>query len=231
MRKLLITLIVLAALFVAADRAANAYAEKQAAKQIAANAHLSERPDVQIGGFPFLNQVVGGTYQSIRISTDGLTTHGVTIGAIEARLQGVRLPLRKLITRDVSGVPVRDLHATVHVPYHEVVAATGINGLQLAGGNGRLHIRLPISVPFVGSVTMAGTAKLGVSSGHLALYDVNLSGAGGTVPSSLVAQARSQLQRALPLSNLPLGLRLVGARAGANGLIVTVAAHDTVLHR
>ena len=97
MRKLLISLAVLAVLLAAADRIGVAVAENQISGRIETAYGLPAKPGVTIAGFPFLTQVVGGDYQQINVSVnqvqaDGVTLHNLTFMAL--LMEGIRDAVR-----------------------------------------------------------------------------------------------------------------------------------------
>ena len=67
MRRLLIVLVVLAALLVVADRVGVVVAENRLAGQIQQQLVLDSKPDVSIHGIPFLTQAIRGRYKDIRV--------------------------------------------------------------------------------------------------------------------------------------------------------------------
>jgi len=67
-RKFLVTLVVLAALLVAADFGARVYAESQTAAAVQAQLGTATAPDVSIEGFPFLYHAVRGEYPQVIIT-------------------------------------------------------------------------------------------------------------------------------------------------------------------
>ncbi|WP_217577271.1 DUF2993 domain-containing protein, partial [Streptomyces sp. GbtcB7] len=71
--------------FVIADRVAVGFAVNKAAVRIKSTEGLASTPDVSIGGFPFLTQVVGGELDGVKIgikdyeaSTSGAGSAGGT---------------------------------------------------------------------------------------------------------------------------------------------------------
>jgi hypothetical protein len=60
MKKLLVALVVLALLALGLDRGGVYVAERVAGSSLQDSQGLSERPDVDIAGFPFLDQLVSG---------------------------------------------------------------------------------------------------------------------------------------------------------------------------
>ena len=81
---LIVVLVVLAGLFVVADRIAVGIADRrladQAATQLASRQITSaKKPTASIGGFPFLTQVLAGKYQKVTIDVDHPRTQRTTL--------------------------------------------------------------------------------------------------------------------------------------------------------
>ncbi|MQS12891.1 DUF2993 domain-containing protein [Streptomyces kaniharaensis] len=91
--KATIALVVLCGLLVGADRIAVGVAEDEAADRMVSSGRMSQRPDVSIGGFPFLTQVLSMKLDDVRISADGLTVgdgrNQVALHSFKAQLSGV----------------------------------------------------------------------------------------------------------------------------------------------
>jgi len=68
MRALLVVVLLLVGLAVVADRVAVGVAETRVGEQLAAEGGLAGTPEVDITGFPFLTQAIGGRYDEVRIS-------------------------------------------------------------------------------------------------------------------------------------------------------------------
>ena len=87
-------------------------------------------------------------------------------------------------------------------------------------GRARAGFTLPL--------TAAGTVRL---SGHDLLIDVQkASGVGVTVPGFLVDRVSDLLDIRYTIPALPFGLQLTSVKPTDDGVVVTVAAKDTVLH-
>ena len=65
-------MLVLAGLFVAADRIALSYAEDKAASTLQQSQQLNQKPDVSVAGFPFLTQLAAGEFDDVTISASDL---------------------------------------------------------------------------------------------------------------------------------------------------------------
>ncbi len=90
-RKYVIIFVIVVALLVVLDFGARVAAQGIMASQDPAAGHLPQKPDVSIGGFPFLTQVASKDFQHVTISTTNLTEGPVTISSINATATGIRL--------------------------------------------------------------------------------------------------------------------------------------------
>jgi hypothetical protein len=97
MRKLLIVLVVLAALFVVGDFAARAYAESRAATALQNSFDLSKKPSVSLAGFPFLVHLTSGSFSSISLSDTDFRAKGVAVRAVDLTLHDVRFSAAAMI--------------------------------------------------------------------------------------------------------------------------------------
>src|ERR1700754_2425310 len=118
MRKVLVViLLLLIGGVIAADRLGVRMAEDEIAKQVASQYRLDTRPDVNIHGFPFLTQAVGGTYDRIDVSLGEWTEKGVTVHDATLKLTGVRAPLADVVNGNSAQITVRNATAEAVVPY------------------------------------------------------------------------------------------------------------------
>jgi hypothetical protein len=97
MRKLLIVLVVLAAVFVVADFAARAYAESRAATALQKSFDLSKKPSVSLAGFPFLVHLSSGSFPSISLSDSDFRAKGVAVRAVDLTLHDVHFSAAAMI--------------------------------------------------------------------------------------------------------------------------------------
>src|SRR5690348_8639826 len=104
MRKLLIGVVVLAALLVAADRISVAVAENQISERLTSAYGLPARPGVTITGFPFLTQVVAGDYRQIDVSASQVPAGGAVLHQLNVRLTGVHATVGQVLGNGSSMV-------------------------------------------------------------------------------------------------------------------------------
>ncbi|MEW2620448.1 DUF2993 domain-containing protein [Streptomyces sp. NPDC048106] len=91
MLRLLVWVLTLACLVTLADRWALLYAERQAADQLKDRLHLTAAPEVRIGGFPFLTQLLDRRLDSVRITVPDVPAERVTLTQVTATARGIRI--------------------------------------------------------------------------------------------------------------------------------------------
>ena len=228
MRRLLIVLVVLAALLVVADRVGVEVAENALAGQIEQQLDLDRKPDVSIRGIPFLTQAVGGKYKDIRVQLPDVDAGDVQNVAIDARLQGARVPLSGAVRGNVDQIPVDRIGGTVSVPYDELAQASGISGLRITREGDSL--RLTGSVRVLGrAVDAEAVGRVEVNQGRLEINAEQAKVAGIPVPQPVLDEAARLLSFRVQPRNLPLDLRITAVRVADAGLLVDAVSDDVVL--
>ena len=230
MKRLLVSLLVLAALAVAADRIALVVAERQVAAQLQTSGSLSTRPQVSVRGIPFLTQALAGRYDDIELSATDVSAGGGRLSRLDASLHGVHLPLSAALSGSVTSVPVDSVRATVLVSYADLATQLRDRGLSVTPAGALLRV--------TGSVTVLGRR---VSAS--ALSSVRLSGSSVVVSAQRFEVGNAAADRALTsglagrfdfvvrIGTLPYGLKLTAVRVSPDGVIATAAGTNTVLHR
>lgn len=229
MRKLLITILVLLVLAVVADRVAVTIAQDQVAAQLEHQAGLAGRPDVRITGFPFLTQAVAGRYTDVEIGLTAADLGQPAGTSAHVSLQDVRLPLSEVLSGSVDQLPVGRVVGTATLSYALLAKEIGGDTTLRQEGDG---LRITRTVEVAGQripATATGTVTL---DGRDLVIDVqHASGAGVQLPDFLVGQISDRLGLRYRIPALPFGLRVTSVRPAADGVVVTVAADDTVLGR
>ncbi len=224
--KWLVGLLVIVALLVGADRVAEHAAAGVLADRL--QAELGSRPTVEIDGFPFLTQAVGGSYQRLRVSAPLVRRDGLSLRDFSATLTGVHVALGDALGGSLSAVPVDRLDAGALVAYDDLTQLAGNPGLKLAGDpqgvrvTGRVAaLGRQVDVSAVSSVTLVGAAVV-VTAGQLQVDGVAVDG-------PLAAALRGRLDLRVPLPALPYGVRLRSVSAGPQGITISGSARDVVL--
>ncbi|MBC3843553.1 DUF2993 domain-containing protein [Streptacidiphilus sp. 4-A2] len=226
-RRLLIVLLVLAGLFVVADRVAVNLAQSQVASQIQSSRKLPQKPGVDIEGFPFLTQLLGGKLDEVKVHADSMVVQGtggvqpVTLQNFQADLKGVKLE------NNYSTAVADTAVGSALISYANLSSAMQSHPALSYGGAGRVKVAVTVDVPLIGSRHISGTAKLTASNGALGVTDVSgitglsdLPGVGDALVESLAAAA---IGPQFQLSGLPTGLEVTQVQAEPNGVLATVA--------
>lgn len=221
MRALLVVLVVLALAGVGADRVAHRVATDEAEQQLVAEGFTD--PQVDVGGFPFLTQLLSRDFDSVDVESASVERDGLRAEDLTATGSQVSAP---------SGGPVtaRSLTGEATVTYAEVLRRVGLPGLALEQAGDR-RVRLTRDVTVLGrtlSVTAVGRVhaegrRLRVEPTRYELAD------GGTVGGDLEAVLADEFAVTYPLRELPDGLSVERITAGRDGFVVRVTGEDVDL--
>jgi hypothetical protein len=228
MRRLLIVLVVLAALLVAADRVGVVVAQNRLASEIEQQLDLDRKPDVSIRGIPFLTQAISGKYKDIRVQLPDVDAGDVQNVAIDARLQGTHVSLSDALGGKVDKIPVDRISGTLLIPYDQLAKASGISGLTITRQGDSL--RLTGSVQVLGRPIKAeAVGRVEVNDGQIAINAEEAKVAGIPVPQAVLDEAARLLSFRVQPRNLPLNLRITAVRLADSGLLVDAVSDDVVL--
>jgi len=228
MRRLLIVLVVLAALLVAADRIGVVVAQNRLASELQQQLDLDAKPDVSIRGIPFLTQAIRGTYKDIRVQLPDVDAGDVQDLSVNARLQGAHVSLSDALGGNVDRIPVDQISGTLLIPYDQLARASGISGLTITREGDSL--RLTGSVQVLGrSIKAEAVGRVEVNDGRIAINAEQAKVAGIPVPQAVLDQAARLLSFRVQPRNLPLNLRITAVRLADGGLLVDAVSDDVVL--
>jgi len=228
MRRLLIVLVVLAALLVAADRIGVVVAQNRLASELQQQLDLDAKPDVSIRGIPFLTQAIRGTYKDIRMQLPDVDAGDVQDLAVDARLQGAHVSLSDALGGNVDRIPVDQISGTLLIPYDQLARASGISGLTITREGDSL--RLTGSVQVLGRPVKAeAVGRVEVNDGRIAINAEQAKVAGIPVPEAVLDEAARLLSFRVQPQNLPLNLRITAVHLTDTGLLVDAVSDDVVL--
>ncbi|HET6908716.1 MAG TPA: DUF2993 domain-containing protein [Mycobacteriales bacterium] len=212
MRRAIIVVVIIVGLLVVADRVAVVAADRIVAERIQTDQGLQERPDVSIGGFPFLTQAIGGRYGSVTLTVHDLHRVAVAVHTLTVHLSGVHVPLSAVFRGHVSSVPVDHATASIVLTYADLNAFFGGRHLTVSkGDDGEVRV--------AASASVAGHTLAASGQGRV---DVR-----GT---DLVVTIGNGLDLTIPLGGLPFRIALVSAKATNTGVVVSATAAGLVLH-
>ena len=240
MRRFLITLSVIIVVvgvgLFGMDRALAAYAEGKIADQtsaeIAKQGMRSGTPIVDVGGFPFMTQVLAGEYKRIQIDIPDLQGQGVKLPTLRLVATDVKAPMDALRSGNGSITAGKVTGSSV-VPWDVVIAAAKLKDLTLnANPDGSLKVSGTVtfagfSVPLTGSakVSVGGPTTLKVQVTDLKGTDDNLN----SVVKSLITAYQDKLVFNVAVPKLPYNLKLSKVTPTPDGLDLQVFAENVPL--
>jgi hypothetical protein len=225
----LVFLLLLAAIFVVADRVAVTVAEDQVATKLADQRPFIGKPAVSIHGFPFLTQAIGGKYDDIEVTGVGEPISGMTGARVDAHLHGVHIPLSAVRQGRPDTVPVDRVDVAISVPLAELARVAGVPSLTLSSQGSNVLAQAPVDVPGVGKVTLSATVHLSIADNHLDGALSNLRALGTSLPSSVADAAAKGLNIHVPLPNLGFDSAVAGVHAAGGNVVFTGSGRHIVL--
>ena len=227
MKALLVVLLLLVGLAVVADRVALGVAEDRVATELVEKGGLQGSPEVEIAGFPFLTQAIGGTYDDVRISLTAEQLGQPEGTRADIALHGVEVPLSSVLSGSVAEVPVERIDGTATLSYALISAQIGSDTELSREGDG---LRITRTVELLGQqVPLTATGDVTLEGSDLVVDVQEAAGAGVDVPSFLVDRAADLLDLRYTVPPLPFGLELTGVRPAEDGVVVDVEAVGAVL--
>ncbi|MCW2886870.1 MAG: hypothetical protein QOE54_7005 [Streptosporangiaceae bacterium] len=223
MRKVLLVLVILlVGGVIAADRIGVRVAQNEIAKQIAAQYNLPRKPTVNIHGFPFLTQAIGGQYDQIDVNIGNWTQQDITVSDLKIQLSGLKAPLMDVLNGDNSRMAARTATASAIVPY-DVIKKRAPQGVKEISAQGK-DLRLRGTFAFLGfntDVTMVVAVK--ATRQGIAITPDSVQTGGAAIPISILQQ---RLTFTVPVQNLPIGSRISKVEVTPNGLLVAATADN-----
>jgi hypothetical protein len=222
LRNVIIWVVCLAGIAVLADFSAAAYAEYRVSRALRANADLTSDPAVTFHGFPFVAQVIRGSYRDIEISAEEVRPDTQRDTRVQATLREVNMPLQHLIDGSVRTVHAGAVDVRTWLDSTELGQMLGIPDLQLStspadkadgtGGSGGSGMTT------TGAIVLMGTLPVpGDQAQELGIRSVDLRGL--TRPDTLPALADRG-----PLAGMPQKKVSVEAQVVLNGSQLRVVA-------
>jgi hypothetical protein len=241
---LLVLLVLLLGLVVIADRVSAGVAEDRIAQQAAqelknAGATTASEPTVEIGGFPFLTQVLGGNYDSITIKADKPQSDGITLETLTIEAKDVKAAASDLLNgrgpvtaNEITGRAtlswdtVRSLItlANLPVPFEP-------STLELKVVNNNVELRLPLALAgFETTLVATGTITVAEGKVSLKLSEINAEGVELTPAArTLLNSIKNRLTATIRTPKMPYTLTIRNIETTTEGVNVTAAAANVQL--
>lgn len=224
--RVLVTLVVLALAFVAADRIGVYVAEDRAEAALASR--LGARPNVEIHGFPFLTQWGQGSYEEVTLSGKQATVEGARIDDPVITLSDVRTAAWAHNSQDFDGATAGTVKLSGTVAYSTLPLPNGVT-VKRDGKSGK-NVRLSGTVSVFGhQEKFRATGAVSLEDGRITLSPHSIHFLGRTPSAALTAIARDHLELSVRPPKLPNGLSVTGVSVTDNGIRVTATGHDMKL--
>lgn len=213
--------VLLVVLLVVLDRVAVSIAEGKVTPLVsqAAEDHgfTPRNTSVDINGFPFLTQVIGGDLDSVHVHMSDVQTDQLRIRELDATLTHVNVPSKALTSGDASGVKAQKIKGYVAIDPAEIQRALSTEDIKIEPRGNTLDAEVPvkwgrISTSIVGEVG----AKTRGDRLVLSLQHAHVSNAPIPIPDNLVSTAVDSFASSFAIPELPFGLSIdrVGASDG-----------------
>jgi hypothetical protein len=243
-----VVVVVLIGLFVVADRVAANIAESriadQAAKEMSKRQITSaQKPHANFSGFPFLTQVLSGTYQKVTIAVDHPQAGKVKLDQLTLVADQVHAPLGT-VTSGQGQVTADTVQGTATMGWDVVrglvdttplsqVPGLDVSKLDVQVKDNKLALSAPVA--FAGlSLTLQASGTLAVTKGEVRLQieDLRAASAGGgtsAISPAIVNQYRDRLNVKIAVPNLPYDLVVNKVETSSKGILITATAANVVL--
>jgi LmeA-like phospholipid-binding len=207
------------------DRYAQRRAEDRVATALQPQLGTPERPQVDVGGFPFVTQIITGSVGKIHIVADELgTTNNAPLILAHADLV-------------MTDVVTNDWFKTMKIAHTEGPALldyTKLSALARAplsyGSEGRVQIVHKTTV--IGrevDAVITGAPRLDVEEQTMTLSDAKISVAGVNLPDFTAQALLAALLKPIPLKGMPIGLTVTSIDAAEDGLHLALAGDNQTI--
>jgi hypothetical protein len=145
MRKLLVVLLVLAAGFVLVDIGLKAFAQYWVGRELQQNLDLEERPDVSLGGFPFIPKLFSGSFDTVSVDAVGYAEGDVRIEQVSVDLHEVDIPRSQMLSGREGSIKASSGQGSASLTGEDLTAAMQAEGIPLTVRfvDGRAVVRQP----------------------------------------------------------------------------------------
>lgn len=227
----LVVLLVLAGLAVlglfVGDRYAEGRVERAEAGKLQAELGTSAVPSVDVEGWPFLTQVVARRLPRVHVVADNLPSGGSSPVPVEH----LDLVLTDVTTRDwYQTLEAAHAEGTARMDYDALTTLTKLPLTPAGGGRVQLERRTSFfGTDIVARVT--GAPRLDVEAQTVTLADPEIQVGDVQIPAGTAEALLRTVLQPMPLTGLPLGLRLTGMEATETGIVARVTGTDVLLRR
>ncbi|RSS62759.1 DUF2993 domain-containing protein [Streptomyces sp. WAC06614] len=225
LRILLIIGLVLAGLFVLADRLAVGYAEDRIADRVKVGRGQAASTSVEIHGFPFLTQALGHELEQVDVKLQGVEASNegrrMRITEFDARFHQVKL------NGDFSGGTAGTVDGSALVSYEDLTKASQ-NGVTVTYGGAPGKVKVTATVEILGrSITRSVVSTISLVDGTT--VRVRADEVPGEGIPGIEGMVRKKTDFDRRVDGLPRGIVLSGLTSDAGGVHLAVGGKDVVL--
>jgi hypothetical protein len=209
------------------DGYAERRAEKEAAAELQQELGTAQPPAVDIEGSPFLTQVVARSIDSVHVVADDVNA----TSDVQLSLAHADLVLTDVTTSDwFASMTVSHAEGTVRIDYSALQRLAGVPLTYV--GNGRVQIDTAATVlgrQVVAKIT--GSPRLDVEDQTITLADPDITVAGVNLPGFTANALLRALVKPIPITGIPLGLRLTSIDPQDSGIHAVVVGDSIPITR
>lgn len=223
--RVVITLAVVVAVLVAIDWGAAVVAQNLVADQVKKDLSLKKDPSVDIHGFPFLTQAIGGKYDHITVTAHSVDAVGeLRIATLRAELYGVKASVGDIVDDKADKIKVGSVDGTATIGQSTVAALLNVPSLKIAPVGGTKPVGPSAHAKLTGRLGVAGQsadvtvdATIKVAGGDVHVIPKRATVGGKPVPDLVKGTVLNAFSTSLTPGTLPYGLRPTGVaiRKGA----------------
>jgi hypothetical protein len=209
----IVTVVVLAALFVIADRVAVRIADNKFASQVQSQGHLSNKPSVDIQGFPFLTQLAAREFNEVHISAPSEQAGPVEIKNLQATMHHMKL------INGFSGAHVGSLDGTGLITFASLAKAAGVPGLKITAMSGN-EAKVTVDLDIVSASGVARVTKVGDNKLNIAIVNA------GGIPLDALGGLNNMT---ITIPGVPVGLKLARISMTPQGILIHITGKNVTL--
>jgi LmeA-like phospholipid-binding len=210
-----IIVVVVVVLLVVADRVANAIAENQMASQVQ-QAGFPAKPNVTIEGFPFFTQLLAHDFRTVNINASDVTEGPLEIETMHATLHGMHP------NGNFSGATIDSIDGSALITFAALANAGGVpQGITLEpDGSAPDEVKANINLAIISTTVVAKLTKVSPTEFNVAVVSA------GDVPASILGNL-ANFNVSVP--KLPAGVSIQSVSVTQQGVLITIAGHNTTL--
>lgn len=221
-----ISVLAVLAVLIAGDRVANAVAQRTLGNALQSELSTPTRPDVNIGGFPFVTQALGGSFSSVQVTAEDATVRDGEITVPIANLDATLTDITA--TNRYADIVASRGEATALVDWASISALAGQQASYEADDRMRIDFTAPIGrLSIDGHIT--GRPQLDVANQTITVADPQVTVASVDVPQAVVDAVSRIVLQPYPIQNLPYDIQVTDLTVKPDGISLSGIGQDIPL--